>query len=229
MYLPKSRRVLKLLFVLLISFPVVTASATSAGQSCKKEGAVFNGKEVKLVCTKVGPKFVWVAKAVNATVPAVVATYSIGDVGPGGGFVFYDAGSRQSWGRYLEAAPTNSSTGSPWCNETSRVGTSPKIGTGQANTKKMLALCSSEAAHSADRYVAPNGTADWFLPSKDELNLMYTNLARRGVGAFVADYYGCSSEDGTGSAWDQHFANGIQYDGCCKNDVDYVRPVRAFG
>ena len=29
----------------------------------------------------------------------------VGDIGPGGGVVFFDAGTRQSWGRWLEAAP----------------------------------------------------------------------------------------------------------------------------
>lgn len=33
----------------------------------------------------------------------VTGSFSIGDTGPGGGIVFYDAGSQQSWGRYIEA------------------------------------------------------------------------------------------------------------------------------
>ncbi len=61
-YILRLRRVLGLLLVLLIAFPVGLVSAASAGQSCKKVGAVATsksgGKATKLVCTKVGKKLV---------------------------------------------------------------------------------------------------------------------------------------------------------------------------
>ena len=45
----------------------------------------------------------------------------LGSTGPGGGMVFYDAGSKKSWGRYLEAAKDDWKGGysqpvfAPWC------------------------------------------------------------------------------------------------------------------
>ena len=110
----------------------------------------------------------------------------MGEEGPGGGIIFYDAGSQQSWGRYLEFAPTGWAGPkldpiSPWCN-ISNVGffakiadtalkatLGPEIGKGQANTNLMLANCSSGAAVLANEY-GGGGKADWFLPSSGELN-----------------------------------------------------------
>ena len=88
---------------------------------------------------------------------------AIGDTGPGGGIVFYDAGSVQPWGRYLEAAPEGWS-GAPWdpvalwCSITDTLipgamGTA--IGTGAANTANMIAACSSGAANLARSYTSP--------------------------------------------------------------------------
>ena len=73
---------------------------------------------------------------------------------------------------------------------------------------------------------------DWFLPSQDELNLMYKNLRKQGLGSFAYDYYSdgdywSSSEYTADNAWEQYFGRGGQ-------NVDYrltegrVRPVRAF-
>lgn len=71
---------------------------------------------------------------------------------------------------------------------------------------------------------------DWFLPSRDELNLMYVNLHKAGLGGFVGDYLS-SSEDSSYAydAWKQDFKNnGDQYSGNRKFDNTKVRPVRAF-
>jgi len=103
----------------------------------------------------------------------------VGEIGPGGGFVFYVASSPQSWGTYLEVADTNIQ--SQWCNSTktylSKNVTDEKlklligdeIGKGQGNTLMMLAGCQSGAANTATNYRG-GGLSDWFLPSLMELN-----------------------------------------------------------
>jgi len=53
-----------------------------------------------------------------------------------------------------------------------------------------------------------NGYDDWFLPSKDELNLMYE---QKGViGGFAGAYYWSSSEYFLNYAWSQYFYNGLK-------------------
>jgi hypothetical protein len=83
------------------------------------------------------------------------------------------------------------------------------------------------AAGVADDYASSNGTGDWWLPSKDELQKMQENLNNKGVGGFAADGYWSSSESGASVAWYQYFDAGGQYN-FLKTDAYYVRPVRAF-
>jgi hypothetical protein len=171
---------------------------------------------------------------VDALSCATGGTCVVGANGPGGGIVFYDAGSTQSWGRYLEATPSgwsgaNSGPRAEWgCRRTSiSEATGTAIGTGQVNTTAIVASCTARgiAAQLADALTF-GGKSDWFLPSRDELALIYANRAI--IGGFAADTYWSSSEHNAGGAWLQYFYNGhqeINYKGGALS----VRPVRAFG
>ena len=75
---------------------------------------------------------------------------------------------------------------------------------------------------------------DWYLPSKEELNLMYQNrstitiTATANGGADFADGdYWSSSESSSTNTWSQHFFNGYQNPNN-KNYPQCVRAVRAF-
>ena len=100
------------------------------------------------------------------------------------------------------------------------------VGTGAANTAAIVADCSeaNTAAKIADAY-ALNGYTDWYLPSKDELNLLYQQ--KTVVGGFAKGDYWSSSEDSSSNAWLQYFSDGYQdyYD---KYLTLPVRAVRAF-
>jgi len=157
----------------------------------------------------------------------------VGDVGPGSGKVFYVAPTRQTWGTYLEAAPTDykvstaAHTPVQWgCYMELKNITATAIGTGKANTAEILDLCNepSIAARVAANYRG-GGKSDWFLPSKDELNLMHTNKDE--IGGFAADGYWSSSENNAYYAWYQDFTDGSQGNGG-KYGTNDVRPVRAF-
>jgi hypothetical protein len=69
---------------------------------------------------------------------------------------------------------------------------------------------------------------DWFLPSKDELDLMYRNLKKNNQGGFSLDYYWSSSEGSARFAWFQYFGSGNQFDNYARSREYRVRPVRAF-
>ena len=104
------------------------------------------------------------------------------------------------------------------------------IGTGAENTLDILAGCSEDgiaAKLCADYKITIDGATydDWFLPSKDELNLLY--LKREVVGGFADFSYYSSSQDNHISAWYHNFIDGIQGK-VLKNIKRRVRAVRAF-
>ena len=162
---------------------------------------------------------------------------AVGDTGPGGGIVFYDAGSVQSWGRYLEAAPFGDEVQRTWAtggNQSAAVSGADGTanGTGEQNTADIFAQSGNVEVTSAAVYcsgLVSGGQSDWFLPSKDELNLMYTNLhsASTPLGGFSSVYYWSSSEYDGSSAWLQDFSVG-HHSSANKYGTFYVRPVRAF-
>ena len=53
-----------------------------------------------------------------------------------------------------------------------------------------------------------NGYSDWFLPSKDLLSQLYTNLKLEGIGGFGSSYYWSSSEVNATSCWVVDFSDG---------------------
>ncbi|MFP3043498.1 hypothetical protein LQZ19_16915 [Treponema primitia] len=164
--------------------------------------------------------------------------YKVGDFGPAGGIVFYDKGVFSGGWRYLEAAPAELEFTAQWGwynNGTygpSVSGTSTAIGGGKRNTQLIIdALKSGGHTGKAAQLCLSldyDGFKDWFLPSKDELNLMYTNLKAKGLGGFSSNWYLSSSEDGSYHAWIQSFSDGRQSNFSNKDNSSSVRAVRAF-
>jgi TolB-like protein len=163
--------------------------------------------------------------------------YKIGDRGPAGGHIFYDKGVFSNGWRYLEAAPVETEFTAEWgayqrSVSVSGTGTGTAIGTGKQNTRLIVQYLrriseSGRAAQRCDSLVMDNYN-DWFLPSRDELDLMYQNLKRRGLGGFSSDSrYWSSSEGNSVNAWVQYFNDGSQYYSS-KLNPDSVRAVRAF-
>jgi TolB-like protein len=160
-------------------------------------------------------------------------TYNIGDKGPAGGIIFYDKFSSVGGWRYLEAAPKETEQQFPWGN-VGFCGTSVALGDGKRNTQIIAEELRNNKIGGAAQYcndLEYGGYDDWFLPSKDELNLMYQNLKEKGLGSFTNNRYWSSSEGNYNGAWYQRFNNGEQNaenSYTTKGQTYCVRAVRAF-
>jgi hypothetical protein len=161
---------------------------------------------------------------------AAKAVLNVGDTGPAGGFIFFDKGTASGGWRYLEAAPNDQSGGIQWYNGNYiDIKTDTAIGTGKANTDAIIAAQGSGSyAATLCKNLSINGFSGWFLPSKDELALMYTNLKKAGLGGFGEGWFWSSSQSHSlNVAWIQRFSDGNQ-DYSSKYGKYSVRAVRAF-
>jgi len=181
--------------------------------------------------------------AAAAVCDGVSVTCRVGDTGPGGGVVFYDAGTSKKWGRYLEAAPAGWSGAEKrfvWCPSGSKGGsaaldTGDGLGAGRANTRVVVKACGTATAAGAAAAYRGGGLSDWFLPSKGELNVLYKQRAKvgglaGGAGGFTLYWSSSQARDVVDfmySAWAQEFADGNQL-ATVKYGDGRVRPVRAF-
>jgi len=155
----------------------------------------------------------------------------IGSTGPAGGIVFYDKGDSTDGWRYLEAAPADMDTNLAWASprftRTDIPGTDTEIGTGKQNTASILSVDANAPAAKACIDYRGGGKDDWFLPSSDELNLMYRDIKENNFGGFQNDLYWSSSQANSDYAWRQYFGNGLQRSSS-KDYSSTVRAVRAF-
>jgi hypothetical protein len=227
-------------------------------------GSGFPSLPFRLVAMRAFPAGSGIVPPVSAPVLTGVSCgangpCNIGDTGPAGGVVFYDAGEHKTWGRYLEASPVSTEgVGLPWKRltaidkkrpvyrdvlkvkaQTQRV-LSTQIGMGKINTDRIKKIYGRGryAARYADAMVF-NGFDDWFLPSKNELNVMYSVLgsASPGIGSYARSFYWSSSEYDFNNAWTVNFKDGQQFDRekwllpDTVNGVKAlrVRAIRAFG
>ena len=84
------------------------------------------------------------------------------------------------------------------------------------------------AAKIADNLVL-NEYSDWFLPSRDEMTLMFTNLYLQELGGFYKyTSYSTSSESSATQYWYRDFNGGGSYPGYQKSSGARVRAVRTF-
>ena len=227
---------------LLTGFPTLNQNTTGSsssftgnlvGEVTGTQGATIVGNSA--VLGKVLTGYVSGAGTVAATDNILQAIQKLNGNNPahyigesyGGGIVFYVYDNGQHG---LIAATADQSTGVVWTNPAFQTtvfnATRNGINGGLANTERII-IQTGAGSYAAQLCANYNGGnyADWYLPSKYELNLLY--LQKGVVGGFASYFYWSSTEGDNTTGWNQTFYNGTQTN-FLKSGMDYVRAIRAF-
>lgn len=144
-----------------------------------------------------------------------------------GGYIFYIDGT----GRHgLICADIDQGTADWGCLGSNLAGAAgTAVGTGYQNTLDIIAGCATPGiAARICTDLSLNGYDDWFLPSKDELSLMYTNLKTQGIGNFSNAWYWTSSESDAEYSWAINMGSSVAAEATKTGYPKPVRAIRAF-
>jgi hypothetical protein len=159
----------------------------------------------------------------------------LGETGPGGGKVFYvPGGTFTSTGsdcgascKYLEAV-TTCDVGT-WTSKSGTVGVSARgtaLGTGFSNTKAVVNYGATSGANHRAWVYENNSFTDWFLPSQDELTILWN--ARSTLAYCAAGNSLSSTENDETTVMGGAYDSGITIN-ITKNAGSAFRIIRAFG
>lgn len=180
----------------------------------------YTGGEYSWRYLEVAPADLRVVNGVP-TVDSTMAGYSDGTYGFHFGYYRVNSGGSNF------CLDTKTGIGEGRCNTNllvSAMGSSTyALSSGTNTTAKYAARLCKVLAYEVDG----ENLKDWFLPSKEELKLMYENLHKQVLGSFADSLYWSSSESGEYLAWGQYFDDGSQLSDV-RSYGGRVRPVRAF-
>ena len=230
----------------------------NGNQSSKTKQDTPFVRSVRAFSSSTPPTTVPATTTTVARTCAAGGTCAVGDIGPGGGKVFYVASATFTSGapcrtacKYLEAAPVGwvviqsvancavlgSGTSDPGCQWSrvtqTEIGTTARgtaIGTGYANTSAMVAQSGSQSSSPGKA-----GTVARSFQGGGKTDWFLPSkdelaqmYSQRGVVGGTSGNYWSSSEYASNVAWFLDFSNGSENRGGRKSDTYYVRPVRAF-
>lgn len=172
--------------------------------------------------------------------------FEIGETGPKGGIIAYKKAEYSNGWQYIEMALTDL-TNEEWGCMASNITNSQfnQVGCGQQNTYAVLnfhnnltnyytnpLICSSLnngslTSKTAKNYIL-NEAKDWFIPSKNELQEIYTNLNPLNLGNFSHANYWSSTEANTTKTKTINLQTGIATDVDKNNLQTKTRVIRYF-
>ena len=172
-----------------------------------------------IACVKESSKISSVSQTNNTS--DAVAALQIGQSYHGGIIFYIDNTGKHG----LVVSKVDLSTQIAWTAGAKAVtgATGVAVGTGASNTQLIVNAqghTTSYAALLCHSY-QKGDYADWYLPSKDELDLLYQQKGILGISA--GDYWS-SSEVSQGKAWEQEFGGGFKF----KNSKSFTLHVRAI-